>query len=85
MLGQQRADDVGAVIREKVRTGILPRACPSRMWAGHGTGKMCDACDQPTTERDIEHEIEMPDGRIFFFHQPCLGLWHQERATYLGR
>jgi hypothetical protein len=66
---------VGAVIREKVRTGILPKECPSRVWAGHGTGKICDACDQPTNEHDVEHEIEMPDGRIFFFHQPCFGLW----------
>jgi len=27
----------------------------------------------------------MPDRRVSFFHQPCFGLWHQERATYLGR
>jgi hypothetical protein len=80
---QQQADDLVAVIREKVRAGILPKERPSRMWAGHGTGKTCNACEQPTTKHDVEHEIEMPDGRIFFFHQPCFGLWHQERATYL--
>jgi len=78
-----RSAELIAVIREKILAGTLSKELPRRMWAGHGTGKNCDACDQPTTENDVEYEIEMADGKIFWFHQPCLGLWHQERATYL--
>jgi hypothetical protein len=49
-----------------------------------GTGKKCDACELPTSTAGIEYEVDMADRRTFLFHQPCLTLWHQERATYLA-
>jgi hypothetical protein len=45
---------------------------------------MSDACGLPTSTAGIEYEVDMADGRTFYFHQPCLTLWHQERATYLA-
>jgi len=53
------------------------------MWAGYGTGKVCDACDLSTTKKDVEYDVDMADGRTFSFHRLCITLWHQERATYL--
>jgi hypothetical protein len=75
--------DLTAIIRLKVATGVLPMEAPVKMFAGYGTGMVCVACDLSTTKADIEYEVDMADGRTFSFHQPCLALWHQERATYL--
>ena len=80
---QQRCGDPSDLIRHKLATGLLPREMPIHFWAGYGTGKMCDACELSTTTKDIEYEVDMLDGCILRFHQQCLALWHQERATYL--
>jgi hypothetical protein len=67
MLQEQRADDVGAVIREKVRTGILPKDRPAECGPATAPGRFATlATSRPPST-------------------PCFGLWHQERATYLGR
>ena len=79
----QRRGDLSALIQHKVATGLLPKDPPVKVRAGYGTGKVCSACDLPTTVEDIEYETDMANGHTFVFHQPCLTLWHQERATYL--
>jgi hypothetical protein len=81
MLDQQ-GSDLSAIIRTKVVAGALPKGAPVKVWAGYGTGKMSDACGLPTSTAGIEYEVDMADGLCF--HQPCLTLWHQERATYLA-
>jgi hypothetical protein len=81
VVGQR--DDISALIREKILAGTLPKEAPLTFFAGYGTGKICDACDLPTTKTDVECEVDMEDGRTLVFHQPCLALWHQERAAYL--
>ncbi len=83
MLDQQ-GSDLSAIIRTKVVAGALPKDAPVKVWAGYGTGKMSDACGLPTSTAGIEYEVDMADRRIFLFHQPCLTIWHQERATYLA-
>jgi len=75
--------DLRVIIRLKVATGVLPKDAPVMMWAGYGTGKVCGACDVPTTKKDVEYDVDMADGRTFSFHQLCITLWHQERATYI--
>lgn len=80
---QQQSGDATELIRRKVAAGLLPTEVPIKFWAGYGTGKMCDACEVSTSARDIECEVDMPDGRIVRFHQRCLTFWHQERAAYL--
>jgi hypothetical protein len=82
MLQADRGDLI-AMIRLKVATAVLPKDAPVKMFAGYGTGMVCAACDLSTTKDDIEYEVDMADGRTFAFHQPCIALWHQERATYL--
>ena len=63
--------------------GTLPKNAPLKAWAGYGSGKLCSACDLPTTIKDIEYEGEMEDHSTFLFHQPCPTRRHQERARYL--
>ena len=82
MIELQRGD-ISTVIREKILAGTLPKDAPVKVFAGYGTGATCDACDLSTTKVDIEYEVDMADGRTFRFHQPCLALWHHERARYL--
>ena len=75
--------DLRAMVRLKVTSDVLPKESPVKMWAGYGTGKTCAACDLSTTTKDVEYEVDMADGRTFSFHQTCITLWHQERATRL--
>lgn len=82
MVEQQR-DDISALIRGKILAGTLPKEAPLKFFAGYGTGKVCDACDLPTRKTDIEYEVDMADGHIFVFDQPCLAVWHQARASFL--
>jgi hypothetical protein len=81
----ERFDDLSAIIRRKVAAGLLPKDAPVKVWAGYGSGKKCDACDLPTSQADLEYEIDMADRRIFLFHQACLALWQQEREGHLHR
>ena len=83
MLQVARLGELRTIIRSKVASGVLPKDAPVKMWAGYGTGKTCAACNLATTQKDIEYEVDMANGRTFSFHQLCITLWHQERATYL--
>ena len=82
-MGMLLAVDLIAIIRLKLSAGALPKEAPVKMFAGYGTGKLCAACDLLTTKKDIEYDVDMANGRTLSFHQPCVTLWHQERATYL--
>ena len=64
-------------MREKISTGKLPRENPSKRWAGHGTGAICDGCDFPITA--IQHEFDTVDGRVFRFHRSCIIAWDVAR------
>jgi hypothetical protein len=52
----QGSSEIVTAIRAKLADGRLPLARPSQMWAGHGTGEPCDACDQSITRDDVEYE-----------------------------
>ena len=83
LIGQQHGD-LSALIRAKVAAGTLPKYAPVKVWAGYGTGKLCDACGLPTSTAGIEYEVDMADRQTFLFHQPCLTMWHPECAAYLA-
>jgi hypothetical protein len=72
--------EVSAIVRHRIAAGILPTDKPKKMWVGKGTGKSCDACDLVVTPADVEYETDFTDGRTVRFHQPCLAVWHEERA-----
>jgi hypothetical protein len=70
--------DVAEAVRRKIAAGILPTRIPDRMWVGHGTGRTCDACDLQITSEDIEHELDLRNGRTLRLHQRCLTVWREE-------
>jgi hypothetical protein len=75
--------DIPQQIRTKVSAGLLPAASdePIRVWAGIGTGRLCDACDRPITVVEFESELEGPAGQPLRFHKPCFDLWRHVRLA----
>jgi hypothetical protein len=70
--------DVAEAVRRKIAAGILPTQIPDKTWAGHGTGRTCDACGLQITPEDIEHEFDLRNGRALRLHQRCLTVWQEE-------
>jgi hypothetical protein len=68
-------DAGSARIMDKLSQGILPTDDPVKVWGGKGTGRSCDGCDELISSSDVEHEVEMPDGRTLRFHVACAELW----------
>ena len=77
------ATDMSACIRAKIESGRLPTPSDpiGKSWAGKGSGRPCDGCDQPITNADVEHEIEVPTGETVRFHKWCFAAWQQAPAA----
>jgi hypothetical protein len=60
---------------EKTRRNGLPRSHAAKIWAGHGSSKRCDGCDEPITEEEREFEAEVVDHGTFRFHTECHAAW----------
>ena len=67
------------LIRDRLDSGRLPSVAPIRMWAGFGTGQLCDGCDEPIVPAQVEYEFNAADGCTVRFHLGCAGLWEAER------
>lgn len=79
------ASDIGQTnladaIQGKLAAGLLPRDRPAKMWVGFGSGKACDACEQPITTREREYEFDPPGLGTIRLHAECLAMWHIERV-----
>jgi hypothetical protein len=51
---------------------------PSRTWAGHGRGTLCEHCHQPIEPDQIEYEVELTAGRLVetvSLHLDCYEEW----------
>jgi hypothetical protein len=68
------------LIRAKLVTGQLPRRTTAKTYAGHGTGLLCDGCEEKITEAEIEHEVES-NGTALRFHAKCVLLWTTASAS----
>lgn len=66
-------------VRQRLEAGALPRSMASKMFAGPGSERACDACDQHIAANQIEYEFDAPDGRVVRFHLGCAGVWEAER------
>lgn len=56
----------------------VPYQKPSRTWAGHGSGALCDLCRQPIEADQIEYEVELsPDAcvPVLNMHLCCYEQW----------
>jgi hypothetical protein len=67
------------LIRDKLRTGRLPREACVQTWHGHGQGATCAGCDQVVLAAERECEVDFADGRTFRFHRDCFYTWDEER------
>jgi hypothetical protein len=67
-------------LRQKLRSGALPRDRTSRTWVGPGSARTCMACDQNIARDDIEVECDAGDGRPLRFHKECFDAWDEERT-----
>ncbi len=79
------ASDIGqtnllGTIQAKFTAGLLPRDRPEKMWVGCGSGKACDACDQPVTIQDREYQFDDPGLGTIRLHAQCLAMWQSERV-----
>ncbi|HTT02968.1 MAG TPA: hypothetical protein VMG11_12865 [Steroidobacteraceae bacterium] len=60
----------------------IPYRQPRRAWAGHGTGTLCNLCQQPIEATQIEYEIECqvelesgPTNEVLYMHLDCYHDW----------
>lgn len=68
-------------VRQLLENGHLPVKLPRRVRAGYGSGRLCDACDQPITSTQVEYEVEdESDGRRLSLHMGCHVIWQIECA-----
>ena len=79
------ATDVATMLRNKVRSGLLPFPPdpPEKCYVGKGTRRPCDGCDVVIRPDEIEYELDVADGRVVRFHAECLAAWHAARAERL--
>ena len=66
-------------VRDKLRTGTLPRERAPRTWVGPGSARVCTACDRVIARDDTEVECDDLAGRPLRFHRVCFEAWEAER------
>ena len=60
---------------------LLPYEEPTRTWAGHGTGALCNFCGAAIKSLDIEYEDELVTAgsvRNWHFHFNCYRTWETQ-------
>jgi hypothetical protein len=62
----------------KLAVGALPNVQVTKLWAGWGTGDICDGCDAPITDNEVENEIELAGAVLLRLHQRCFSIWQYE-------
>ena len=71
--------DLGAIVRNKLATGELPKGEESKLTLNLGLVSPCDACGSPIT--GMEYIADLHDGRKFRFHALCIEAWQRERGA----
>jgi len=64
------------LVRERMRSGMLPRGPAHELFGGNGTGAICNCCDRIITPDQIEFEIHA--GSVLVMHSHCMRLWYDE-------
>jgi len=67
-----------------IEDGRLPLMLSTHIYAGDGTGELCELCDRPIAADKIEYDITDPDsGKTLHFHIACHFEWQRECARRL--
>ena len=74
-----RTGDLGAIVREKLAAGELPKGGEARLILNLGPIGPCDVCGLPIT--GIECIAELHDDRKLHFHGVCVEAWQRERGA----
>jgi hypothetical protein len=87
-------DRVRAKVRERLRTGVLPKDLPPADPEGEplaspvpairterGTGEPCAVCEEPIAVGEPLEACAYPSGRVLRFHGWCYKAWNDERAA----
>jgi hypothetical protein len=68
---------LGARIRQRFDTGVLPREHPLNIWVSYGVGDDCDACADPLPRGHGVVEFDSAK-QTYRLHTGCYGLWEGE-------
>jgi len=80
VLGGSSGDDLHKVVRDRLSRGALFPA-PQKVWAGHGTGRICIVCDAAITASEVEHAI-IDGPATVWAHSACYQIWLRESTAY---
>jgi hypothetical protein len=80
---QRPRTQITAIILAKLAAGALPNVWVSKVWAGPGTGTICDCCDEAITASEVQHEIELAGAVVLCLHPRCFLIW-QSTLLRLG-
>jgi hypothetical protein len=83
------AQQLRANVRERLRTGVLPRDLPPAdpsaaapaIRTETGAGEPCAACEEPIAPGQPLEACEYPSGQVLRFHGACYQCWNDERAA----
>jgi hypothetical protein len=69
---------VADMIRCKIDADVLPHKRPAKLWAGHGSNRLCAGCDTPIPKSALEYELDDDDEVTSVLHAECYGAWNAE-------
>ena len=70
------AEMARTLVRERIRTGVLPAGPAHELFGGHGTGAVCNCCDRVISANQVEFEIHA--GSVLMMHSHCMRIWSDE-------
>jgi hypothetical protein len=73
------AKELLALIRERVRTGQLPRGPGDKTYGSKGSNTTCACCGRNIASHEIEYEVHFNSClRTFATHLSCYQIWWGE-------
>ena len=77
--GLMRANEVLALIRERVRTGQLPKGPGDKTFGSKGSNTACACCGREIAAHEIEYEVHFKSfPSAFATHLYCYQIWWGE-------
>jgi len=73
--GRRSRGAIAVAILSKLADGSLPAVSVQKVWAGHGTGRICYACEEPVTAQEVENEVEVGGAVVLVLHAECFRVW----------